>query len=179
MDLTAFYPAVKQRGVSFTVAFVYAIARAANAIAEFRYRIRGEEVVEHEVVHPSTTILTRGDLFSFCSIRYTPDFGGFAERAAEQIACAKEKPRVENLAADDWLYTTSIPWVSFTSMMHPLNLSPVDSVPRFAWGKYLREGDQLKMPLSVQAHHALLDGVHMGRFYRGVQDLLHHPEFLE
>ena len=91
----------------------------------------------------------------------------------------KEHPSVENLAADDWLYTTSIPWVSFTSIMHPLDMYPVDSVPRFAWGKFFKEGDLLRMPLSVQAHHALLDGVHMGQFYQQVQDLLHHPEFLE
>jgi len=37
VDLTAFYPVVKQRGISFTVATVYILARAANAIPEFRY----------------------------------------------------------------------------------------------------------------------------------------------
>jgi chloramphenicol O-acetyltransferase len=31
------------------VATVYVITRAANAIPEFRYRIRGGEVVEHEI----------------------------------------------------------------------------------------------------------------------------------
>jgi len=42
VDLTAFYPVVKQRGISFNVATVYVLARAANAIPEFRYRIRRE-----------------------------------------------------------------------------------------------------------------------------------------
>jgi chloramphenicol O-acetyltransferase type A len=70
---------------------------------------------------------------------------------------------------------TAIPWVSFTSFMHPLDLSPVDSVPRFAWGKFFADGELLKMPLSVQAHHALMDGLHVGRFYEIVQDYLHHP----
>jgi chloramphenicol O-acetyltransferase type A len=36
----------------------------------------------------------------------------------------------------------------------------------------------LKMPLSVQAHHALMDGLHMGRFYAKVQDYLHQPGFV-
>jgi chloramphenicol O-acetyltransferase type A len=73
VDLTAFYPVVKQRGISFTVATVYILARAANAIPEFRYRIRAGEVVEHEIVHPSTAILTNDDLFSFCTIDYSFD----------------------------------------------------------------------------------------------------------
>jgi chloramphenicol O-acetyltransferase len=28
------------------------------------------------------------------------------------------------------------------------------------------------MPLSVQGHHALMDGLHVGMFYRDFQDLL-------
>jgi chloramphenicol O-acetyltransferase type A len=72
---------------------------------------------------------------------------------------------------------TAIPWVSFTSLMHPLDF-PVDSVPRISWGKFFEDGELLKMPLHVQAHHALMDGIHMGRFYAKVQDYLHHPDFV-
>jgi len=57
-------------------------------------------------------------------------------------------------------------------------MDPVDSVPRFAWGKYFEEGQFLKMPLSVQGHHALMDGLHMGRYYAEVQEYLHEPEFV-
>ena len=177
VDLTAFYPVLKQRGVSFTVALVYVLARAANEIPEFRYRIREGEVVEHEIVHPSTTILVDEDLFSFCTIEYTEDFSSFAARAAERIACVKENPTLEDGPEQDaLLYMTAIPWVSFTSFMHPLHLHPVDSVPRFAWGKFLEDGEYLKMPLGVQAHHGVMDGIHMGRYYAKVQDYLHHPD---
>jgi len=177
VDLTAFYPAVKGHGISFTVAIVYVLARAANAIPEFRYRIRGGEVVEHEIVHPSTTILTNEDLFSFCTIEYTENFALFAARAAEQIASVQENPTLEDEPRrEDLLFMTAIPWVSFTSFMHPLHLHPADSVPRFAWGKFFEDGEFLKMPLSVQGHHALMDGLHMGRFYEKVQGYLHHPD---
>jgi len=175
--LTAFYPVVKQRGISFTVAIVYLIARAANAIPEFRYRIRPDGVVEHEIVHPATTILTKEDLFTFCTFEYATDFALFAPRAAEQIAYMQEHPTVKaQPGRDNVLYMTAIPWVSFTSFMHPLQLYPADSVPRFAWGKFFEGGDSLKMPLSVQGHHALMDGLHVGRFYAEVQEYLHRPE---
>lgn len=176
VDLTAFYPVVKQRGISFTVATVYVLARAANAIPEFRYRIRAGEVVEHEIVHPATTILTDDDLFSFCTFGYIEDFSLFAARAAEQIAYVQEHPTLEDEPGQDGLlYMTAIPWVSFTSFIHPLQLYPADSVPRFAWGKFFEEGKFLKMPLSVQGHHALMDGIHMGRFYAEVQGYLQQP----
>jgi len=121
VDLTAFYPVVKQRGFSFTVAIVYVLARAANAIPEFRYRIRGAEVVEHEIVHPSATILADEDLFTFCTFDYLEDFSDFAARAAERIAYVQEHPTLEDEPVqDDLLFMTAIPWVSFTSVMHPM-----------------------------------------------------------
>ncbi len=176
VDITAFYPAVKQNALSFTVATVYVLARVANAVPEFRYRIRSSQVVEHEVVHPSTTLLTEGDLFSFCTIPYAESFAAFAARAAETIARIKTNPTLEDEPGqDDLLYMTGIPWVSFTGLMHPIHLHPVDSVPRIAWGKYFVEGDRIKMPLSVQAHHALMDGLHVGRYFEQVQESLDQP----
>jgi chloramphenicol O-acetyltransferase type A len=177
VDLTAFHQHIRKREISFTVAIVYVIARAANAIPEFRYRIRPGAVVEHEVVHPSTTILAQEDLFSFCTMEYVEEFSSFAASAAERIACAKEQATLKSdEGRDNLLFMTAIPWVSFTSFMHPMQLHPVDSIPRFAWGKLFEDGNYLKMPLSVQGHHALMDGIHMGKFYAEVQGYLHQPE---
>ena len=176
VDLTAFYPFVKERGISFNVATVYVLARAANEIPEFRYRIRSGEVVEHEIVHPSTTIQTNEDLFSFCTIEYTEDFSSFAPKAAERIAYVQEHRTLgDEPGQDDLLFMTAIPWVSFTSFMHPLHFHQVDSIPRLAWGKFFEDGEFLKMPLSVQGHHALMDALHVGRFFAEVQGYFQHP----
>ena len=176
VDVTAFLPAVKKRGVSVTVAMVYVIARAANAVPEFRYRIRGEAVVEHDVVHPGTTILVDDDLFTFATFDYTKDFAAFAAQAQEQIAYVQEHPSLDvDAGRDDWLFMTPIPWVSFTSFMHPVHMQPPSSIPLFAWGKFFGDGERLMMPLQAQAHHALMDGLHMGRFYQNVQEILDRP----
>ena len=179
VDITALYPFVKQRSLSVNITLVYLFARVANAIPEFRYRIREEQVVEYDVIHPSTTILTEGDLFSFCAIPYVADYAAFAAQAATAIERVKQQPTLEDEPGrDDLLFMTGIPWVSFTSVMHPIHLHPIDSVPRIAWGKFFAEGGALKLPLSVQVHHALLDGVHIGRYYTQVQDYLEQPERL-
>jgi chloramphenicol O-acetyltransferase type A len=175
VDLTRFYPVIKQGGHSISVAIVYVLARAANAIPEYRYRIRGEEVVEHDVVHPSFTVLSTEDRFGFCMVDYSEGFSGFALIAAERIAAVKQN-HIKASRHDNLLFMTALPWVSFTSFMHPMHLNPADSVPRFAWGKFFEENGCLKMPLDVQAHHALMDGIHMGRFYTIVQEYLDHPE---
>lgn len=179
VELTDFYRFVKHSGHSINVAIVYALARAANAIPEFRYRIRAGRVVEHEIVHPSTTILVDEDRFSFCTLDYHGDYATFAAGAAEKIAYVKENLTVEDEPGrDDLLFLTAIPWVSFTAFMHPMHREHTDSFPRFAWGKFFEEGESLKMPLSVQAHHALADGIHMARFYEKVQGYFDRPELV-
>jgi len=177
VDVTAFYPFVKRQGYSLTVAMVYIISRASNAIPEFRQRIRGDQVVEHEIVNPRFSILIDKDLFTFCAVEYAKDFAEFARRAAQSIADVKAHPELGgNPERDDVLYMSPIPWVSFTSFTHPMQFHPADSVPRFAWGKSFQERDTWKLPLSVQGHHAVMDGIHIGRYYETVQDYLHHPE---
>ncbi len=176
VDVTALHAAAKERRQSFTVAITYVLAKAANAIPEFRYRIRAGQVVEHEVVHPSVTILASDDLFSFCTLRYACNFDEFALMAQETMAHVRTNPTLEDEPGqDDLLFMSSIPWVSFTGLMHPIHMQPVDSVPRITWGKFFPEGEHLKLPLSVQAHHALMDGFHLGRYYMQVQELLDQP----
>ena len=173
VDVSEFFPAMKSASVSFTVAVTYLVARVANGITEFRYRIRDGKVVEHTVVHPSITILTEEELFSFCTMPFVKNFSDFCAGANEAIAHNKKNPTLEDEhGQDDLLFTTNLPWVSFTSMMHPIHLSPVDSVPRIAWGKVRDESGVLKMPLSVQGHHGLMDGLHIGRYFEQFQELL-------
>lgn len=178
VEITAFREYLKKTGISFHIAVVYTLARAANQIPEFRYRIHGDEVVEHEIVHPSSTIMGKDGVFSFCSLQYEDDFPTFARLAAIKIADVQQRPRLseEDKDRDDLLFMTVIPWVSFTGFMHPMRLNYSDSVPRIAWGKYFEEGEKLKMPLGVQGHHALMDGLHAGRYYEIAQEYFHHPE---
>ncbi len=177
VDLTAFYPALKDLGTAFTVGVLYVLARAANDIPAFRFRMRGGDVVEHDSVHPATTVLADDGLFGFCAMGYRANFKSFAAGASESIAAAKRQPTIRSESdRDDLLFTTSIPWVSFTSFAHPTHLHPADSIPRMAWGKRFTEGDRLKMPLSVQGHHAMMDGFHMGQYYERVQAYLDSPE---
>lgn len=164
-------PAARMHPASLTIAITYLLAYTANQIENFRWRIRGEEVVEHDTVHPSITILTPDNLFSFCTMEYEPDFSSFALNAANTIEQVKANPTLEDEPnQDDLLFMTSIPWVSFTSFMHPAHFHPVDSVPRIAWGKIYKAEGRQAMPLSVQGHHALMDGLHVGLFYAQMQE---------
>ncbi len=176
LDITALYPAVQASRQSLTAALTYLLAQAANRQPEFRLRIRraaggAVQVVEHETVHPSITVLDADDLFSFCTVAYTPAFPEFAARLAGRMAAVQAQRVLEDDGRDDLLFMTSLPWVSFTAIQHPIHMHPPDSTPRIAWGRFAAEGGRLRLPLAVQAHHALLDGLHVARFYEAAQAL--------
>ena len=126
--------------------------------------------------HPATTILSKEGLFNFCTFEYIENFSTFITRVENMVINTLDDPAIKvQSGRDDLMYTTAIPWVSFTKFMHPMHFHPADSVPRFAWGKFFEAGELLMMPLDVQAHHALMDGLHMGRFFEKVQSYLHNP----
>jgi chloramphenicol O-acetyltransferase type A len=81
---------------------------------------------------------------------------------------------------DDVIYHTTLPWLSFTSFAHARTKGRGDSVPRIVFGKFSKEGDRLMMPISVEVHHALVDGLHVGRFFNNLETALVTPQaFIE
>ena len=176
LDLTAFDRFRRERGLPFFSALLYLSSRAANEVREFRCRIRGEAVVEHETVSPAITVLGGDGTFGYATIEYRREAPEFLRRAAETIARARANPTIaEDPSRDDVIYYTSIPWISFTAFTHPISL-PADSIPRISWGKYFADSDRIRLPYSVQVHHALMDGLHVGKHFTLLQSLLDRPE---
>ncbi len=171
VTITRMLHELKAKDLPFMATVVWLVSRTANAIPQFRWRIRHEQVIEHEVVHPSFTIDTEhSDVFSFCEVKYRADYGDFIAAALDAIERTRQAPVFEDQPGrDDYLFLSSLPWVSFTAITHAMPYHPHDSVPRISWGKFFRQGDEWLLPLSVQAHHALVDGRQMGAFFESFQ----------
>lgn len=176
VDITRFYKYIKEKESPFFISMIFTATKTANCIKELRLRIREDKVVEHKIVSPSFTVMVEGGVFSFCTVKFTDEFNDFRTNTSKEIEKVKSKLCLEDESGrDDLLYITSIPWVSFTSITHPIHLNPVDSIPRISWGKYFEEGGKYKLPLSVQVHHALADGVHVGQYFNTIQEILDNP----
>ena len=172
VDITNYRQALPKGG-RFTIGLVYALAVAANAVPEFRQRIRGDDVIEFDIVHPSIIVLNDQDAFRFCAFPFAHDFEEFSKDAPQRIERAKAAPSMFDFQdQDDFLFLTAIPWISFSGVSHAAPTHAPDSVPRIAWGKYREVAGRIILPLNVQVHHALIDGVHVGRFYSKVEEML-------
>lgn len=165
------------RGVSFSVAYHFFSIKAANEVEPFRYRLRGERVLVHERVHAGTTLLLPDENFTFVYFDYTEDFQLFHARAEASIESARAGGvRLhERAEQDDLIYHSVIPWATFTSISHARRGGRHESVPKIAFGRYRSEGGRVMMPVSVEVNHALMDGLHVGRYFERLESYFADP----
>jgi len=176
VDITETKGLIRDLKLSINTALIYCLARSANELPEFRLRIRNDQVVEHERVQPSASVISKDNLFSFCTMPYHPDFQVFSQRAEELIQFRQSHPTLEDEPGqDDLLFMSCIPWINFTSISHPIHMHPADSIPRITWGKFNIDSGKTQLPVSVQVHHGLMDGYHVGQYYQLLQQLLNTP----
>lgn len=173
VDVGALVNHRKSEGTSIFNAVLFTIMTAVNTIPEFRMRFRGDTIVEHDVVHASPTVPIDNDRFAFCSIEYVPDWDRFDRRCTAALDIAKKQDQlVEHVnGTDEWIFLSCLPWINFTAMTNP-HSGPNDCIPRITWGKIVEQYSNWTMPVSVQAHHALIDGIHMAKFYQALSEAI-------
>lgn len=174
LDVTKLLKSVRSLPeVSLMLAYHYFALRAANEIEPFRYRLRQGKVVVHDVIHGGTTVMLPNENFTLAYFEYDENFKKFivaADRSVKEAVSGDGAFRPNT--RDDMIHCTTLPWVSFTSFSHARNWKTEDSVPKIAFGKFTQNGNQTFMPFSVEVHHALMDGLHVGRYVNRVQEML-------
>jgi chloramphenicol O-acetyltransferase type A len=178
LEITKLLEWLKGRpGIGPTLTYHYLALRAANEIEPFKYRLRGDQVLVHDVIHGGTIVLLPNESFTFAYFDYQKEFDKFIEEAQASVAAVRsgDKP-FKALDEDDRIHFTVLPWVSFTSFSHARNKARAVSVPKLAFGKFVRQNERTYLPTSVEVHHALMDGLHVGRFLNRLEEMTKDPE---
>jgi len=179
LDVTQLLTTLPERrpNSSVSLAYHYFALRAANEIEPFRYRLKDGQVIVYDVIHGGTTVLLPNEIFTLVYFEYDTSFEKFmagAEAATKRAVAGdgafRPNPR------DDMIHFTTLPWVSFTSFSHARNWGREDSVPKIAFGKFVKVNERMLLPFSVEVHHALMDGLHVGRYVARLEEALRDPE---
>ncbi len=176
IDATRLMTVDRPAGVAVFNAALHGMMSAANAVPELRTRFGGETVRQYDVVHASVTVPIEGERFAFCDIPFAADWPTFDGNCRREVERAKRQETLRDDVAgkEDWIYLTCLPWLAFTAMTHPVD-GPEDCIPRIGWGKIEQDGERWRMPVAVQVHHALVDGLHVGRFFEALEERLARP----
>ncbi len=68
------------------------------------------------------------------------------------------------------LYYSCLPWFDLTALTNEHSDDRNDTIPRLAWGKYAERDGRLQLHLSVEVNYRLIDGHHIGMFYKALRE---------
>lgn len=175
VDCTLCYQNAKAKGASFFASYLHKSLLAVNAVEEFKYRILGDEVVCINQVNAEMTVIREDETFGFLRMNFTPDFKAFNAELQQGIEDVQNSTGLRlgsKDLKDDVIHYSSIPWNSFSGLLHPTNLDNPGSIPKIVFGKFIIRDNKKMMPVSIEAHHGLLDGFHLAKFVNEFQKQL-------
>lgn len=153
--------------VSFNTLLIFVTMKAVNKIDNLKYRLHGESVVLHEILHPSFAHIANGDdLFRMISVDFMDDIKEFNKRVLYEIKESAAYFDSRKLSGrDDFVFISALPWIEFTGTDHTLSLKKEDAIPRITWGKVYKTDNKMVLPYNIQVNHMFVDGIHVGRFF--------------
>lgn len=166
VDITDLLKTIKAKRLPFFLSICYCVSRAANRVPEFRQRILNNQIIEYDDCLTSHTVALSDGTYCYCDLDSNRPFEDYICYAAYEQEKAKQKNSIDEKADDKLgkIFISTIPWVSYTALINPTPL-PADSNPRITWGKYFVQNEKVLLPVSVLCHHALVDGLHISKFY--------------
>lgn len=172
LDITKFLPKIREKGFSFTFSFIYAVTKCANQVEQFRCRFLDGKPVIYDTIDTSFNYLNKEtELFKSINVP-------MQDSMEEYVALAKQ---TEENQKDYFVFGgrknniyqfSPIPWISFTNISHTESGEKSNATPVFNWGKYYESEGKILLPFSVKVHHSFVDGVHVGKFAKILQEYL-------
>ncbi|MCD7935453.1 MAG: type A chloramphenicol O-acetyltransferase, partial [Tannerellaceae bacterium] len=175
IEITGLRAAVKQMGIKIYPVQIYMIATIVNRYKEFRMNTNPDgELGYWDELNPSYTIFNKSsETFSSIWTLYNRMFPLFYSECLKdmdtysQATCLQPKPNEPVNSFN----LSCLPWVNFTGFNINVFTDGCYLPPIFTLGKFVEQDDKVFMPLSIQVHHAVCDGFHVGRFINSLQEL--------
>jgi len=171
VDVTWLWDACARDHRSFFLASSYAALNAINRTEALLLRLRPEGVWRHDSVGLSPTVMRDDETFRFSRLLPAPTFDEFEAASQAVMDAAKREDALLVDPDDAVVYSSALPWIRFTSFTNPFE-GPMDSVPRLVFGKATLDRGNRRMPVGIEVHHALVDGLDVARFLQWFEEAL-------
>lgn len=175
IDCTRAHAYSKEQGISFFAHYLYQSVRAVNLVEAMKLRVAGKKVILYDVIHASATIGRKDGTFGFSFMESASDFDSFNAALMAERKSVEESSGLRNSSnaqRTDVIHYSTLPWSKFTGLTHARSFNTSDTVPKITFGKiFSREGNKY-LPISVDVHHGLVDGLHIAQFMDAFQRLM-------
>lgn len=171
----------RKAGAPFFLSFLYAAMAAVNAVPAFRQRIVDGGIVEYDYCDPSYTVAKEDGTYRYCLVHPEKPFPEYLEEGRrKQEEALREDHLVEEGDVLGEIFVSCLPWTSYDEVMLPYPGGDF-SIPSLTFGKVraekvlaledgkVTEREKRSIPVTVMAHHGLVDGIHLSRFYENLE----------
>lgn len=167
LRITRLLEEVERSGLKLFPVFLYGLTQTVNRHREFRMRLNErEELGYFDSVFPCYTIFDQDtENFSTRWTEYREEFASFYSQYLRDSREQEKREEPENL-----FDVSCIPWASFTGFHLNIQGGYDYLAPIFTIGKYLKQGEEILLPLAVQVHHSVCDGYHTVRLVNELQE---------
>lgn len=175
VDCTNAYNKAKENGYSFFAYYLHKSMIAINTIDELKMRMVDDQIALYETVHVGSTLGRADGTFGFSYFEFSEDFKIFNDRLQDQVQKVQNSSGLgisNDVLPINHIRHTTIPWHSFSALLHPTNFDPKECIPKIAFGKFSVRDGRKYMPVSIEAHHGLADGLHLGKYLEEFQKQL-------
>lgn len=161
--------ALKSSGLPVFRTCLWVIGAALHVVPELRLRFQGDVVTDHDRMDLSPTIATP-DGFRYTYLPWHPDRATFDAEAATRIAAVRAGAplNADHDHRGAVAYLSCLPWLDYTSLDNALP-GPDDCIPRISWGRIVPTATGHDMAVTLQVHHALVHGEHVGQVFAALQ----------
>ncbi len=175
IDCTKAYENSKKNNISFFAYYLHKSILAVNKIEELRCRVVDKKVVLFDTVHAGSTIGRENGTFGFSFTNFSLDFETFDKALTEEITKVQATKGLglnENTKRLDIIHYSALPWSKFTGLTHARNFNSDDTVPKITFGKMFKIENKRMLPMSIDVHHGLVDGIHISKYFEEFQNLM-------
>ena len=165
------------KGQRLYPAMIWLITKTVNEMPEFRTSLRKDGLGIYDSMHPMYTVFNEQNknfsgIWSYFSDNYKEFLKNYEEDSGKYSNSTRYTPK--DGTPENSFNISMLPWIGFTSV----NINVYDEgkflLPIFTMGKFTEREDKRLLPLSIQVHHAVCDGYHVGLFVEKLQEKINN-----
>jgi len=167
LDVSRLVKISRRTGMKFNMLMCWCIGKAASEIEEFYLLPMEGKLFRYDRLAINVIVENSKGGINSCDIPYSDDLQQFNRDYLELTAQAANECKNTELEECMVVGTSALPQTELDGIVN--QYSGIYNNPFLAWGRYRKGFFKTTLPLSLQFHHAQMDGSHAVRFLDALQ----------
>ena len=158
----------RKTGIKFNVLLCWCICKAAGSIEEFYLLPEPDHLYRYDKLAVNVIVQNAKGGITLCDVPYSEDIRQFNADYLQITSQAARTCQSTSLEDAMIIGTSALPHTELDVIVN--QYSGRWNNPFLAWGKYRKGLFKTTLPISLQFHHAQMDGIQASRFLNNLQN---------